>query len=206
MAADAYPGVVPRLWTETLDEHRRAVRDAAIDATAGLIAEHGLAGVSMSRIAEQTGIGRATLYKYFPDVDAILLAWHQRQITEHLRQLTEIRDRAGSQPQATPVAVLRAVLEAFAFIQYNHHGGGAGNVEAMVHRGEHLALARGRLRALLADPLRAGVDIGEVRTDLPPDELAAYCLHAVTAAADLPSKAAVLRLVGLTLDSLRPPR
>jgi len=28
----------------------------------------------MSHIAEKTAIGRATLYKYFPDVDAILLA------------------------------------------------------------------------------------------------------------------------------------
>jgi len=195
------------LWTETIDEHRRAVRDATLDATAALVAEHGLAGVSMSRIAERTGIGRATLYKYFPDVDAILLAWHQRQIAEHLQQLTEIRDRARSQAPATPATVLRAVLEAFAFIQYGHHAGGAGaELQAMVHRGEHLAHARRRLRALLADPLRAGVDTGDVRADLPTDELAAYCLHALTAAADLSSKAAVRRLVALTLDSLRPPR
>lgn len=34
--------------------------------------------MTMSRIAEEIGIGRATLYKYFPDVEAILLAWHER--------------------------------------------------------------------------------------------------------------------------------
>ena len=38
----------------------------------------------MSQIAKDTGIGRATLYKYFPDVESILRAWHQRQIDEHL--------------------------------------------------------------------------------------------------------------------------
>jgi len=78
---------VPKLWTETIETHRREVREAILDTTAALVAEHGLLGVTMSQIAEETGIGRATLYKYFPDVEAILLAWHDRQITGHLAQL-----------------------------------------------------------------------------------------------------------------------
>ena len=78
---------MPKLWTETIDAHRRAVRDAALDATAALVAEHGLTSVTMSQIATETGVGRATLYKYFPDVEAILLAWHERQITRHLQHL-----------------------------------------------------------------------------------------------------------------------
>lgn len=43
--------------------------------------------VSMSRIADETGIGRATLYKYFPDVETIMTTWHKRQVTQHLQQL-----------------------------------------------------------------------------------------------------------------------
>jgi len=65
---------VPKLWTVTIEEHRRAVRDATLDTTAALVAERGLASVPMSQIAAETGIGRATLYKYFPDVEAILAA------------------------------------------------------------------------------------------------------------------------------------
>ena len=80
----AYSWVVPRLWDETIEAHRRAVRGATLDTTAALVAEHGLASVTMSQIAAETGIGRATLYKYFPDVDAILVAWHERQVAEHL--------------------------------------------------------------------------------------------------------------------------
>jgi AcrR family transcriptional regulator len=47
-------------------------RKAILDTTAALVAEGGLLSVTMSRIAEEAGIGRATLYKYFPDVEAIL--------------------------------------------------------------------------------------------------------------------------------------
>ena len=105
----AYSDVVPRLWDETIEAHRRAVRDATLDTTAALVAQHGLASVTMSQIAEQTGIGRATLYKYFPDVETILVAWHQRQITEHLDQLADVRDHARNAGER-----LKAVLEAYA--------------------------------------------------------------------------------------------
>src|SRR3954467_8651396 len=104
---------MPRLWNETIEAHRRAVRDATLDATAALVAGHGLASVTMSQIAEETGIGRATLYKYFPDVEAILAAWHDRQVTGHLQQLAETREQAGDPSQR-----LAAVLEAYAFIHY----------------------------------------------------------------------------------------
>jgi AcrR family transcriptional regulator len=51
--------------------------------------------MTMPRIAQETGIGRATLYKYFPGAGAIVAAWHGRQIAGHLEQLTRLRDQAG---------------------------------------------------------------------------------------------------------------
>src|SRR3977135_2339722 len=90
-----YPMVVPRLWNETIEGHRRAGRRATLDTTAALVAGHGLRSVTMSQIAEETGIGRATLYKYFPDVEAILVAWHERHVAGHLEHLAGLRDQAG---------------------------------------------------------------------------------------------------------------
>ncbi|MGH3984666.1 MAG: TetR/AcrR family transcriptional regulator [Pseudonocardiaceae bacterium] len=85
----------------------------------------------MSQIAEKTGIGRATLYKYFPDVEAILVAWHERQVTGHLHHLAEVRDQAGE-----AVERLEAVLEACALFSHEHHGT---ELAALLHRGEHVA-------------------------------------------------------------------
>jgi AcrR family transcriptional regulator len=191
-----YSGVVPKLWNETIEAHRRAVRDATLDTAAALLAEHGLASVTMSRIAKKTGIGRATLYKYFSGVEAILLAWHERQITGHLEYLAEIRDRAGGAGER-----LEAVLEAYALISYKHHGT---ELAALVHRGDHIARAQKQLNDFIRDLLTEGAETGALRDDVAPDELASYCLHALTAASSLPSEAAVRRLVTVTLTGLHP--
>jgi AcrR family transcriptional regulator len=192
--------VVPKLWNETVEEHRRAVRDAILDTTAGLVAGQGLRSVTMSRIATETGIGRATLYKYFSDVEAVLLAWHERQVTAHVARLTEVRDRAG-----TPTERLEAVMEAYAVITYERHGHGD-EPAALLHRGDHVALAHQHVRDIVRDLLAEGAHTGELRDDVPADELAGYCLHALTAAGGLRSKAAVRRLVTVTLSGLRPER
>jgi AcrR family transcriptional regulator len=189
--------VVPRLWEETIEAHRRAVRDATLDTTAALVAEHGLASVTMSQIAERTGIGRATLYKYFPDVEAILVAWHERQVAEHLQHLAVVRDQAGHAGVR-----LKAVLEAYALMVHDHEGGG--DLAALLHRGAHMARAHQQLRDFVRDLLAEGAASGEVRDDVAPDELAGYCLHAVAAARRLPSKAAVQRLVTVILAGLQP--
>jgi AcrR family transcriptional regulator len=188
---------MPKLWSATIEAHRREVRDAVLDTTAALVAEQGLRSVTMTRIAEQTGIGRATLYKYFTDVEAILFAWHERQITGHLEYLVEVRDQADAGGR------LEAVLEAYALIAYEFHGN---ELAALLHRGQHVARARQQLRGLIRDLLTEAEETGDVRDDVPPDELAAYCLNALSAARSLPAKAAVQRLVAVTLTGLRPLR
>jgi AcrR family transcriptional regulator len=194
---------VPRLWDDTIQAHRAAVRDAILDTTAALVSAHGLLSVTMSQIAEATGIGRATLYKYFPDVEAILVAWHERQITAHLAQLAELRDQAGDAGQR-----LQAVLEAYALISHDRfsHQHPGPELAALLHRGAHLTRAQQQVHDLLKDLLTEAAATGHVRDDVAPDELASFCLHALTAAGSLPSKAAVRRLVTVTLAGLRPPR
>jgi AcrR family transcriptional regulator len=190
--------LVPKLWNETIAAHRREVRDAILDTTAALVAEQGLRSVTMSQIAEETGIGRATLYKYFSDVEAILLDWHERQITGHLEYLAEVRDQAGDAGQR-----LEAVLEAYALISHESHGQHNAELAAFLHRGEQLARAQQQLRHMIRDLVTEVAETGDLRDDVAPDELASYCLHALAAAGSLPTKAAVRRLVTVTLAGLR---
>jgi AcrR family transcriptional regulator len=189
-----YTGLMPKLWNKTIEAHRRQVRDTILDTTTALVTEHGLRSVTMSQIAEATGIGRATLYKYFSGVEAILAAWHERQVTRHLEYLAEVGNQAGDAGER-----LEAVLEAYAFIAYEHHDT---ELAALVHRGEHVARAQQQLRDLIRNLLTQAAESGDVRDDVAPDELASYCLHALAAASSLPSKDAVRRLVTVIVAGL----
>jgi len=194
-----YSWWMPKLWTETIEAHRREVSDAICETAAALVRQHGLRAVTMSQIAEQTGIGRATLYKYFPDVDAILQAWHERHVADHLEQLAHARDQAvdaGSR--------LVAVLRTYAWITSQSHDQPDTELSAQLHRGDHVAHAQHYLHGMIRDLLADAVQVGRVRSDIAPDELASFCLHALAGARGLSSKAAVHRLVELVMAGLQP--
>lgn len=196
--AGVYHGWVPKLWTETIDAHRAALRDAILDTTGALIHEHGLVGLSMSQIAEGAGIGRATLYKYFPDAHAVVAAWHEREITVHLQQLQHAAAAAGP-----PLLRLEHVLLAYAQIQHkagrHRHSGPA----VALHHTSHVEHAARQLHGFIRDLVAEAVAEGTIRTDATPDELAEFCLHATTAALTARDHKAVRRLVTLTMDGLR---
>ncbi|MGX5653657.1 TetR/AcrR family transcriptional regulator [Geodermatophilus nigrescens] len=189
---------MPRLWTETIADHRHAVRDAVLDATAVLVAEHGLAGVAMSQVAQRAGIGRATLYKYFPDLESVLQAWHERQIDSHLKQLAAAREATDGDVRRQ----LEAVLRAYVSVAGAHDGSA---LATSLHGGEHVTRAQHHLHGFVAGLLADGVRAGQLRADVPTGELAGYVLAALSAAGGLPDGDARERLVGVVLDGLRPP-
>ena len=195
-----YANGVPKLWTQTVETHRQEVREAILDATGHLVHSRGLLSVTMSQIADATGIGRATLYKYFPDVEQVLAAWHQRHVAGHLTELAEIRDRSGE-----PAARLRAVLERYAQIcrQRRDHGGGA--LAAVLHRSEPVVGLQRELHNLIAGLLGEAAAAGVVRRDAPASELASYSVHALDAAGDTRSQAALTRLVNVIWTGLTAP-
>jgi AcrR family transcriptional regulator len=195
-----YSPRVPKLWSETVEAHRRDVRAAILHTAAGLVAERGLAAVTMSQVAESVGIGRATLYKYFSDVESILLTWHEKQVRAHLDQLVAVRDQAAGNPRER----LEAVLGAYAVITHERPHGT--ELAARVHRGHHLAHAQQELSGFIRDLVAQGAAAGTLRSDIPPEELATYCLHALAAASTAASQAAVQRLVTVTMSGLRPER
>lgn len=189
---------MPKLWQASIEAHRGAVRDAVVDAAGALVAEHGLSALTMSAVAEAAGVSRATLYKYFADADALVGAWHRRQVEGHLAAVTEASGRRG------PVGErIRGVLASYGAAVKRQH---SGELALLLHRDEHVARAHQHLEQLLADLLAQGAAEGAVRDDVPPAELAAFCLHALSAAGAARSAAALGRLVDVAVRGLAPDR
>ena len=181
-----------------MEAHREDVRSAILDATTSLVAHGGLRAVTMSRVADQAGIGRATLYKYFPDAEAVLAAWHERQVQAHLAELSDLAGGPGPAWDR-----LADVLTRYASIRQGgqrHLGEG---ISEALHARPHVPEAQDALIALVRELIAQAAKNGDVRRDVPPGELAAYCLHALAAASTVRSRPALARLVSVVLASLR---
>ena len=139
------------------------MRDAILDATLALVGERGPRAVTMADIAARAGIGRATLYKYFSDADAILRAWHEREIGRHLAEIGVLAEGPGE-----PGARLAAVLERYALNGQAGRGGHDAEMAAVLHRDEQVAAARYRLRRLVAALVAEAAAADGVRDDVAP--------------------------------------
>lgn len=182
------------MWNDTIEAHRRDVQDAIVERTVELVGEHGVRAVTMSQVAVSVGIGRATLYKYFPSVEAILEAWHLRRVNAHVERLREIAGHDGA-----PLERLRAVLEAYGSIERERHHA---ELAAVVRHGDQVDGARRQLLAVLSGLIAEAAAQGEARRDVPAGELASFCMHAVTTSGSLTSQAAVRRLAAVIVDGI----
>lgn len=185
---------MPKLWTDTIEAHHEAVREAVLDQAAKLISKDGLSALTMSRLAETSGIGRATLYKYFGDLQEVLAAWHERHIAEHLRQLHAARERTSDSLEA-----LETVLLTYAMGLWKQRGE---PLAAALHKLPHMPSARDRLTHFVRVLFETAAKEGRIRSDVPANELAGYALAAIEAAAECGSATAVKRLVSLIMQSL----
>jgi hypothetical protein len=73
----------------------------------------------------------------------------------------------------------------------------------LLHRVDRIERAQRQVPDMIRDLLPAAAKSGASGT-MPSDELASYCVHALGGAGGQRSKAAVCRLVSVTLDGLRP--
>jgi AcrR family transcriptional regulator len=189
-----YDSSVPKLWTETIESHRREVADAILEAAAAVHAKLGLREVTMSRVAEHAGIGRATLYKYFPDVEAIFAALHARHVDSHLAAFVAIAKGHGP-----PLDRLEAMLTEYAVLRQGHRGT---VIEALLQGSPIIARAHESLHDALRGVIAEAQTRGSVRNDVPASELSTFCLHALGAAGALSSKPAARRVVALIVRAL----
>ena len=173
-------GRMPRIWDDTVAGHKDKLRRSIVDAAVALVAERGRTDVSMSAIAERAGIGRATLYNYFPDVDHILVAYvvgaFDQQHAALDQRLAGIDD---------PLARLHATLELVVgyFASAAHRAASPIGLDTFgPETQDQVDAATRAFRDRLAVMIRDAADAGLLREDLDP-EFAADALNQLLGAA-----------------------
>jgi AcrR family transcriptional regulator len=173
---------MPQIWAESIEQHKRQTVAQIIDAAVALVAEQGLAAASMSQVAQRAGIGRATLYSYFPDVEHILLAWHDQEVERYHQALA---DELAAQPDASSALRLfiTRLIQGFA----SDHGQelDASRVELSALSPDiqrQMGNATAKLASLLQQTLEQGISSGELRPDLNVQLTSGLIMRTATAA------------------------
>jgi AcrR family transcriptional regulator len=72
----------------TLD--RENIKDSILDAADRLLARHGYRKMTIEDLAREVGIGKGTVYLYFPSKEAIVLSYVDRIFNRLLENLRKI--------------------------------------------------------------------------------------------------------------------
>jgi AcrR family transcriptional regulator len=184
-----YSHAMSKSWHETVGEHRRDVRTSIIHATWSLVHEKGPLAITMADVAERAGVVRATLYKHFPSVEAILVTAHADRVAEHLTRLETF-------VEGTPDArlALSGLIDRYAEIAFQRARKGGPDLHGLLHKGGEHEAQEAKLLDLFARVIGAAQASGAARSDADASELAAYCVAALAAAGSLPRSS----LPGLT--------
>nr|WP_152992323.1 TetR/AcrR family transcriptional regulator [Nonomuraea pusilla] len=66
-----------------------------LEAAAQLFQRHGYAGATTNKIAERAGVSIGSLYQYFPNKDALLVALAEHYLTQSAEQVAQVFSRAA---------------------------------------------------------------------------------------------------------------
>ena len=107
MSARPIPRKLPR------QERSRRTYERILDAAARVLVAHGYDGASTVRIAAEAGVSPGSLYQYFPNKDAIVLATVERMTGRTSRRVIAAMNEVGAaEPREAIDHVLNALLDA----------------------------------------------------------------------------------------------
>ena len=146
------------------------IRERLFRAALALFAKKGFAETTVEDITEAADVGKGTFFNYFPSKDHILIAFGEMQLGKLEAAVAEARrtnepiprflrsmvDRMTQEPTRNP-EIIRAVLQAY--------------LSTTPVREVMLDLQK-RVQAIHTELVRLGQQQGEIRKDLPAEEIA----------------------------------
>ena len=146
------------------------IRERLFRAALGLFAKKGFAETTVEDITEAADVGKGTFFNYFPSKDHILIAFGEMQLGKLEAAVAEARrtnepipqflrslvDRMTQEPTRNP-EIIRAILQAY--------------LSTTPVREVMLDLQK-RVQAIHTEVVRLGQQQGEIRKDLPAEEIA----------------------------------
>ena len=154
--------------------------DRILDALQELLENQKLQTISVSEIAHTAGIGKGSIYYYFPSKDAIFEALVERSYEKPLRTAKAL----SSQTEISPFTrIFQACRNSSAeFVRSGDSEGTGAQEKAFIHQ-KYINHIITELKPVLAEIIRQGIAAGDIRFD-DPEALAEIVLIVLTVKMD----------------------
>jgi AcrR family transcriptional regulator len=153
---------------------------------------------SLEAVAKRASVGIGTLYRHFPTREALFEAVYRHEVD----QLAELAEQLGR--EANPVEALRRWLQANVRLVATKKGMLAALALAAHGPSELYAYSFDRLTRAVGSLLDRAIAAGEIRADIPPEDLLRALVAMCYNLYDKPDwQPTVLRLVDIFVDGLR---
>lgn len=169
---------MPRVQARTVAEHRRNLLERLYRAFESLLRERGYDALALADIAREAGMARTAIYHYFPDKEALLVAYTAHEMDEFFSDL-----RAELSQLDDPLERLAAFVRArVTYVATHHLPADAGLRSVLSADGEqaiyqHAAALADTLTSILDEAASEGKLPRTVADDHDTIRLVLACIH-----------------------------
>ena len=137
-----------------------------LDALQELLKNQKMQTISVSDIAQTAGIGKGSIYYYFPSKDAILDALVERNYEKPLRTAKDLADQTEISPFTRMAMIFQACRSSSSEFLKSEERAGSDTQEKVFLRQKYVNHIITELKPVLAEIIRQGVETGD-RADRP---------------------------------------
>lgn len=138
-----------------------------LDALQQLLEEKSIQHISVSEIASKAGIGKGSIYYYFPSKDAIVDALIRRSYEKPLQTAKALAEQTTVSPFTRMAMLFQACRNSSAaFLKQNHGSSASAQDLAFLHQ-KYLNYLISELKPALTKIISQGIERGEITFDHP---------------------------------------
>ena len=146
---------------------RRKKYDLILDSLQKLLENKNLQTISVSEIAQTAGIGKGSIYYYFPSKDAILEALVERNYEKPLSTAKNLACQTDIPPFTRMAMIFQACRNSSTeYLKSGKESGVSAPEKALLHQ-KYMNHVISEFKPVLAEIIRQGIEAGEIHFDRP---------------------------------------
>lgn len=157
--------------------------DQILDALQMLLEDRKLDTISVSEIAQTAGIGKGSIYYYFPSKDAIFEALIERNYEKPLETAKQLSAQTDISPFTRMAMIFQACRNSSSEFLKSEAGSSSGAPEKAFLHQKYIMHMISEMKPVLSDIIRQGIRQGQIHFDRP-EALAEIVLIVLTVKLD----------------------